>query len=232
MLFKDTIECRSNVFITARERGKVVPSLCREGHNRWVNGGRVFLPRAVAPAADWSHLSTDVVKYMAFGIGGELQTATIPTTPGSLGYDYPGQTTFTDDDIEVTTLERPIKVTGTAGRGSASGAWLQAIQVNYSTPPTTPAFIGTPATTIEFMCLFNDSGDLDLNGSYTSIPLSEIGMFLSSQTVTLASDVVYDYGSSPAYIGASRQSLIAYHTFSPITKTPSISLEVRWQLQF
>jgi len=228
MLIRDTIECRSNVFITARERGKKVPSLCRNGHNRWVNHGREYLARAVTPKADWTHLSNDVVKYMGFGIGGELQTATIPTTPGSLGYDYPGQTTFSDDDISVSVLERPLKVSGTAGRGAASGTWLQPIVVNSDTP----AFIGTPSSTVEFMCLFNDSGELDLNGTYTNIPLSEIGMFLSAEAATLASDVVYDYGSGPAYIGASRQLLIAYHTFSPITKTPSISLEVRWQYQF
>lgn len=228
MLFKDGIECRSNVFITARERGKKVPGLCRDGHNQWVNGGRLFAARAVTPQAAWAHLSTDVVKFMGFGIGGELQTATIPTTPGSLGYDYPGQVSFTDDDIAVSTLERPIKVSGTPGRGSASGTWLQTIVLDN----TTPAFLGDPASTVEYMCLFNDAGELDLGGTYTNIPLSEIGLYTSAAAATLASDVVYDYNSSPAYIGASRQLLIAYHTFSPITKTPSISLEVRWQLQF
>jgi|WetSurMetagenome_2_1015567.scaffolds.fasta_scaffold17866_2 hypothetical protein len=225
MLIASSIQARSNVFITARERGKKVPALCREGHNRWVNFGREFLTRVVRPAADWSHYSPDVVKFMGFGIGGEFQTITIT---GDLATHYPGQASFADDDITVSMLERPIKVSGTAGVGSSPGVWLQPIIVDGDTPST----IGSPATTIEFMALFNDSGELDLSGAYTNIPLSEIGLFDSSEVASLQSDAVYNYSASPAYIGASRQSLLAYHPFSPVTKTPSISLEVRWQLQF
>jgi hypothetical protein len=232
MLLSDTIGATSNVFITARERGKKVPGLCRHGHNQWVFPGREFLAWAIKPNRDgsWTHDDNRVVKYTGFGIGGELQTATIPTGLGTLGYDYPGQQTFSDEDNTVHCLERPIKVSGTPGRGAAVGTWLQPCVISIDTPSLFGDSVSSVG--IEFMWLFNDTGDLDLAGTYTNIPLSEIAMFTSAQVATRTADQVYDYSSPPAYITNSRQQAIAYHTFSPITKTPSISLEVRWQLKF
>jgi len=222
MFLRSNIEIKSNVFITFRERGKKVNSF--EGHNRWVNLGREYIPRAMTPTAEWGHLEPAVIKYMGFGIGGQYQTA---DTSGALDTDYPGQKTFDHDDLTVVYLERPVKVTGTAGIGTSPGVWMNPIIVNGSTP----AFIGTPASTVEYMALFSET-DLYLSGAYSSVPLSEIGLFLSTQTASLVSNQVYDYGASPAYINTStRQKLVAYFPFSPIQKTSLISVEVRWQLQ-
>ena len=50
-MFTDRIQAKSNMFITAYERGKKVPSMCRESHNIWVDLGREFLPRVISPAS-------------------------------------------------------------------------------------------------------------------------------------------------------------------------------------
>jgi len=224
-MFTSEMHCKANVSIVARERGKKVTSACRDGHNRWVNFGREYLAHVVAPTVSWEHLEPAVVKYMGFGIGGKFQTATIA---GSLATDYPGQHVFDPNDLTVVTLERPVKVSGVAGVGTSAGTWMNTVTVDSGKP----AFIGSPASTVEFLTLFSNV-DLHLGGSYTSLPLSEVGMFLSTQTAALFSNQVYDYGSSPSYINnATRQKLVAYFPFSPITKTPSISLEVRWALKF
>jgi hypothetical protein len=87
-------------------------------------------------------------------------------------------------------------------------------------------------TKVEFAALF-DTGDLNLSGSYPSVPVSEIGLFLSSETASRTSEEVYDYLSGPAYINAStRQRLIAYNTYDAITKTASVALEVHWEIAF
>jgi hypothetical protein len=220
------LQCIANVQIVGRERGKKVPSACREGHNRWVNFGREYLAHVITPNASWEHLNNAVVKYMGFGVGGADQTASVT---GDLAAHYPGQATFVDNDLTVAYLERPIKVTGTPGVGTSAGVWLKEITVDGS---TTPSFIGNPATTVEFVTTFGAT-DLHLGGAYTNIPLSEIGLYLSSSAASLVSNQVYDYGSSPAYINiTTRQRLLAYFPFAPITKTPAIALEARWQLQF
>lgn len=220
------LECIANVQITGRERGKKVPSACREGHNRWVNFGREYLARVVTPDISWGHVDDSVIRSMAFGMGGADQTTTVT---GDLATHYPGQATFTDNDFTVVYLERPIKVTGTAGVGTSPGVWLKDITVDGS---TTPSFSGVPASTVEFVATFSDT-DLHLGGAYTSIPLSEVGLYLSTQTASLLSNQVYDYASPPSYINnTTRQKLVAYFPFATITKTPAVALEVRWQLQF
>jgi len=229
-MFKDSIDPKVNVRITARERGKRVPRLCREGHNIWVNQGRQYLAEVISPlnssfAAHYNDSPVRFVRYMGLGIGGDSQLVDISTLYPTLDTHYPGQNVYDDATISVAYLERPVKVSGTAGVGASDGIWMNSV----TAPPT---FSGSPVTTVEFDALF-DTADLHLSGAYPAVPVSEIGLFLSSESYSRTSEEVYDYLTGPAYINAStRQKLIAYNTFATITKTVSVSLEVHWEIQF
>lgn len=230
-MFKDSIDPKVNVRIVARERGKKVPSLCREGHNIWVNQGRQYLAEVISPlnssfAAHYNDSPVRFVRYMGLGIGGDAQLIDIAATfPTSLDVDYPGQNIFSDEDIAATQLERPVKVSGVAGVGSSAGVWMNSV----TAPPT---ISGSPVTQVEFDALF-DNNDINLSGSYPSVPVSEIGLFLSSEEPSRTSEEVYDYLTAPAHINdATRQKLVAYNTFDAITKTVSVALEVHWQISF
>lgn len=224
MLFKEKIRFKSNVFIIARERGKKVPALCRDSHNVWVNLGREYLADVISPLGGFTgHVNDYFVRYIALGIGGDSQRVIIASLYPTLDAHYPGQNIFSDLVTTVPYLERPVKVTGTAGTGAAPGVWMNDV----AAPPSKPI-----ATTVEFSSLFSVT-DLHLGGAYPAVPLSEVGLMLSGESASRLSNEVYDYGSAPDYINtATRQKLVAYNTFDTLIKTPSVSLEIRWQIQF
>jgi len=222
-MFLDQIQIKSNVAIVARERGKKVPSLCRDGHNIWVNLGREYLSKVISPTALFAgHVDNSVVRYIGLGIGGNKQTVNIPANYPTLDTHFPGQNIFDKDTITTTTLERPVKVSGTAGVGASAGVWLKDV----AAPPTFPT-----ADSVEFQSLFSTS-DLHLAGAYPALPLSVVGLYLSKQTSALLSNQVYDYADAPGYIETTRQTLVAYHPFAPITKTNTVSLEIHWVIEF
>ena len=98
-------------------------------------------------------------------------------------------------------------------------------------PPIFPTQLNGVSSVVEFQVTLLQS-DLHLSGAYPTVPLSEVGMVLSNQIMSQATGAVYDY-STPPYIGvASRQHIVAYNNFAPISKTPTISLEIHWQLLF
>ncbi len=226
-MFKDIIDAKVNVRIIARERGKRVPQLCREGHNIWVNQGRQYLAEVISPlngsfAAHDNDAPVRVVQYMGLGIGGDSQLA---TPDAALTADYPGQSTYSDELLTIPYLERAVKVSGTAGVGASAGVWMNEVAAP-------PPYTGSPVTKVTFTSLFS-TADLQLSGAYPAVPVSEIGLFLSSESASRTSEEVYDYITGPAYINTStRQKLIAYNTFDTITKTVSVALEVHWEIQF
>lgn len=230
-MLTEIIQAKVNVRIIARERGKIRRDLCRQGHNIWVNFGRQFLAEVISPL-DTNYNKhygegsvVRVTKWMGVGIGSDEQTVDIASTYPTLDTDYPGQNIFDDSVLTTPYLERPVKVTGTAGVGTAAGVWLKVV----SAPPT---FSGTPTHIVTFTTLFSNT-DMHLGGSYPAVPLSECGLYLSDQPDSLVSSQVYDYGASPDYINTStRQRLIAYNGFAPLTKTASVSLELNWEIQF
>lgn len=229
-MFKDILEVKANVRIIARERGKKVPRLCRQSHNIWVNFGRQYLAEVISPSdgtfsAHYNDSTARVVRYMGLGIGGDRQLIDIASLYPTFDTDYPGQNLYDDETLTRSYLERPVKVSGTAGVGASPGVWMNSV----TAPPT---FSGSPVTNVEFDALFGNT-DLHLSGAYPSVPVSEIGLFLANEQASRTSEEVYDYLSSPSYINTStRQKLIAYNTFDTITKTSSVSLEVHWEIQF
>ena len=223
-MVKTGIAVESNVWITGRDRGKLVPSLCRRGHNIFVDLGREYLSERISPA-DTGYVNpedTSLVRYIGLGVGGNLQDVNVATVAPAVNTDYPGQQTFDKNDATLTTLERPVKVTGTAGQGTSAGVWMNSV----AAPPTHPT-----ATQVEFVATFSTS-DLHLGGAYPSVPLAEVGLMLSNQSDSLVSNQVYNYSASPAHIASTRQTLIAYHPFSTISKTNTVALEIHWTLSF
>jgi len=211
----DDIQVKQNVYITARERGKIVAR--REGHNIFLNTGREWLATLIS----YLSFSPDVfenearVRYMGFGIGGFRQLA-LPTANSSpiggagdayrASYSQAGANSQTDTDPTVTQLERPVRVTGTTNDypTNTGDQWMGQIQA----PPS-----HDPATTATFRRLF---GQLEVNyAPYVSVPLSEIGLFLSDANPEFAFNVP-----------------VAYDTFDTLSKTAAFELEVIWTLSF
>lgn len=211
----DDIQVKQNVYITARERGKIVAR--REGHNIFLNTGREWLAALIAYASFAPDVFENVerVRYMGFGIGGFRQLA-LPTANASpiggvsdayrASYSQAGANSQTDTDPDVTALERPVRVAGTTNDypTNTGDQWMGQIQA----PPD-----HTPATTATFRRLF---GQLELNyAPYTSVPLSEVGLFTSGANL--------EFAFNPP---------VAYDTFDTLSKTAAFELEVIWTLSF
>lgn len=207
-LFCD-IEVKQNLNLTLRERGKIVAR--REGHNIWTNVGREYLARLIA----YQSLNPDVpeappgenrIKYMGIGIGGTRQVAPAVANSSPISPPYVGTNTQTDLDPTVTTIERPVRISGsdTAYPGIAGDLWLGQIQA--------PATHDTP-TQVTFKRVFTQT-EVSY-GSFLSVPLSEIGLFIGS-----ADPELY------------QNTFVAYDTFDTLSKTVAFELEVDWTIRF
>lgn len=216
MRFNEDIEVKQNIWMTARERGKIVGR--RETHNIFVDLGREWLSRLIAYQSYTPDVAerNDRVRYMGFGIGGtrQLQLPTANSAPiGGPGQPYAaggasgvGANSQTDLDRSVSTLERPVRVSGgsSAYPGSGGDFWLGQIQA----PAEHPS-----GTSVLFRRMF-----LQTEVSYApffSVPISEIGLFTSA--------------ADPGFY---LNTLIAYDTFDTLSKTSAISIEVEWKFSF
>lgn len=213
----DTLEVRSNLELTMRERGKIVGR--RKGHNIWLNLGRQYLAQLITYnsfiGSTGTPLRNDRVQYMGLGIGGTRQLA-LPTANASpLGASppapngaYPGTNAQTDTDPTVLTLERPVRVTGgnTVYPYYPTDIWLGQVQA--------PAWaLDSVPYDSTFSVLF---GQTDVSYSpYLTVPLSEVMLFTAA-----ANPHVYN------------NSGIAYDTFDTISKTNAFDLEIQWTIRF
>src|SRR5258706_2181307 len=114
MKFHETVEVKNNLFLTARERGKIVAR--REGHNIWLNLGREYLASFIAYAS-FAPLATereDRIRYMGLGVGGTRQSALAVANGPPIGTAYPGSNSQQDTDPTVVRLERPVRIAGSA----------------------------------------------------------------------------------------------------------------------
>jgi len=219
----------SNLEIITRVRGKKVRNHCRKFHNIWVDLGREYLARVVAPNDTlddhYNEPPREFVMYYGVGIGGIHQTN--PAAYQSpLSVDYPPAhasglpgnpgNSFEDDDLTIAYLERPVKI------HQSSYIWLD----NVITPVT---FLNN-SRTVRLDHLFTVT---DINNArtpaYDLVPISEVCLCLSTQDPDATN--VYDSGA-PNYVGAGRPQILAYKPFSPIPVTLNFSLEFRWELRF
>lgn len=206
MRFIEDIEVKQNVWIVARERGKIVAR--REGHNIFLNLGREWLAHLIALQTIGPDVAerSDRVKYMALGMGGTKQLALAHANSAPYGVAYPGSNVQTDINPAVTVLERPVRVSGseTTYPGIAGDAWVGSVQA--------PAVHGT-AYEATFTRVFQQA-EISY-GSFTSVPLSEVGLLTSA-------------ASSSNYLN----TLVAYDTFDTISKTGALELQITWTLKF
>ena len=179
---------RSNVFIKARENGKLVYQW--EGHNTWTTNGRIYLAQMLGLATqspDVPVLPASHLKHMQFGIGGQF--ATLAEIPVDVAAAYPagfdpnatvGNTYRHDYNIDpaVGTLERPVRIVG--GINPYATAAPTDVWLTFTTPPN--FLITTPtSSTISIRCFLSaPSGDIAY-APFTSIPLTEAGLVVSGQ---------------------------------------------------
>jgi hypothetical protein len=202
----ELIQVKSNLHLRVFERGKLVKHV--KGHNIWLNLGREYLASLICYTS-FSPLTTerdDRMRYMGVGIGGTRQLALSTANSPPLSSSYPGSNAQTDTDPTVTTLERPVRVSGgsTAYPGSGGDVWLGQIQA-----PATHSV----ATSATFSRLFAET---DVSYSpFLTVPMSEIGLFTNA-----ASPSVYN------------NTCVAYDTFDTISKTNAFQLQVDWTVSF
>ena len=202
----ETIEVKSNLVITVRERGKIVTT--REGHNIFLDLGREWLAKLIG----FSSLSPDVpesdarIKYIGFGIGGVQQIALAWANSPPLVTPYQGTNAQDDATPTVTTLERPVRVSGGSNDypGVAGDVWIGQVQA----PPT-----HSPTTSTIFRRLFL-LNEISYN-PFLSVPLSEVMLFTSD-------------ADPESYLNNG----VAYDTFDTISKTPDFEIEVVWTIEF
>jgi hypothetical protein len=207
MRFGETIEVKSNLILTARERGKIVGR--REGHNIWLDLGREYLAQLISYMSYGPPPTTyreDRIQYMGLGIGGTRQLMpgvanSFPMTPA-----YDGTNLQTDTDPTVQRLERPVRIQGGSDSfpyPDPSNVWLGQVQ-----SPTFPL-----STQVVFSRLFQQT-EVSY-GPFNSVPVSEVMLYTSAADPTL-------YNNTG----------VAYDTFDSIPKTSAIDIEVAWTIRF
>ena len=217
----DTIQVRSNLRLTARERGKIVAK--RVGHNIWLDVGRQWLAQLVTYASYTGSFPTAVgvplvdarIQYMGLGIGGNRQLALTTANASPLGASppspngaYPGTNVQTDTDPTVVALERPVRIQG----GTTTYPYYPTDQWLAQVAPAPWSVDGSPYDST-FSCLFAAT---DVSYSpYTTVPLSEVGLFNAAANPNI-------YNNAPC----------AYDTYDSLSKTSAFDLEVQWTLRF
>lgn len=205
-IVEKTIQVKSNLRITIRERGKIVGR--RQGHNIWLNLGREYLASLIAYSS-FGPLTTerdDRIRYMGLGIGGTRQLALGTANANPLLTAYPGTNNQTDIDGTVSRLERPVRVTGGSDPypGLGTDNWLGQAQAPAEHPTTTQT---------RFRRLFTET-DISY-APFLTVPLSEIMLFTNNASINVF--------NNPG---------VAYDTFDTISKTSSYGLETDWTIRF
>jgi hypothetical protein len=203
----ESIEVKSNLCLTVRERGKIVAR--RAGHNIWVDLGREYLASLISYSSYGPDTPerNDRIRYIGFGIGGTRQLALGTANSAPLSTAYPGNNTQTDTNPAVTRLERPVRVSGTTTNPpyDASDVWLGQVVAPVTHSPSTVAL---------FSRIFS-SAEISYS-SFTTVPLSEVGLFTGA--------------ANP--IGVSNNTFVAYDTMDTLSKTNAFELEVAWEIRF
>lgn len=205
MRFVDTIKVRSNLIITARERGKIVAR--REGHNIWLDTGREFIAQLIAfqSFGPDTPVRNDRIKYMGVGIGGTRQLALPTANSAPISPPYTGNNAQDDSTSTVTTLERPVRISGSTTNypGIAGDAWIGQI----AAPPDLSI-----SGEVTFRRVFTKT---EVNyGPFLSVPLSEVMLFTSA-------------ANPENYQNAG----VAYDTFDTISKTSAVNVEFLWTIR-
>lgn len=223
---QERVQVSVNVEILLRNRkGQIVDT--RSGHNVVTNYGRAWMSRTLSSAVfpvstgdqtltsnggqgtgntdSYSVLGkTYRPRYIGFGIGGSLQNVSPPGPGGQV------------EEASVIKLERAVTISK-----PAAFTWLKQIEPNTSNV-NVDMFPDAYTTLFRAILGYDEisfATCVDELGTVwgTEVPLAEIALFTSAADSTVEPGPVQP---------------IAYHTFRPITKTPEITLEVRWGFYF
>ena len=202
---------RELVEIIVREQGREIHR--HESHNIWVNRGDAYLAEIVSYATLPVDISDppvaserdDRIRFIGFGIGGEGQALTTLINSPPFSTDYPGTNDQTNVDPTITQLERPVRTT------VGPDIWLADLEL-FGFPSVAHA----SANEASYKVFLDGSIHFDL-GTYTTMPISEIGLFTSESSVN---------SSQP------NNPLMAYHTFNTIQVSTTTELEVTWTVRF
>lgn len=218
---------KANVFITLRERGKIVAR--REGHNVFVDLGRQWLSNYISLLPGDVPADPRSIRYMGVGIGGIEQTeqAMVTSPPISLaypvGFDPHGTSGFEYKDYcpispTITTLELPVRVFGSQNPYSVPtliDEWLVDMAPGwpYGGIITHP----TPYSTAYRIILDGSLGHV-VYGTFTEMPISEAGLYNNFSL----NPTGFPYGNT----------LFAYHNFPAVIMTTAHTLEIIWHVRF
>lgn len=207
MITEERFELEWNLELIA-EDSKRRRIIHQRTHNIVTTTGVRFFFEAITAAAfggtGFTRVSDKVVRYIGFGIGGNRQSSPYASA-SPYSTDYAGANVQTDSDPSVARLERPVRV-------SASPLYMKQVAT-----PATFDFSGVNRR-VTVTAVFSRT---EINyGAYTSVPLSEIGLYASSADPTLPN------GGAGVYPGGVGH-LIAYDTFDPIHKS-GYAITARW----
>ena len=238
---KAEFSIRNNVRITAREGDKVIYQ--HEKHNIWLDQGRTWLsylmPYGLAGYIGRQDLpgpfpvnyndpepiaffESRRLFYAALGIGGNQQTGPIPAPVAAA---YPGGNTYSDADVSVRGLERPVRVLTMQPAPPYWSRWV--------VPAS--AVIHPGSTPNEWMQLNFDFGINDINTAtmppggpvYPVVPISEAALFHWELDISKGDS----YSSVPPH-AASFNNAMAYVTFPTVPKTGAMMITLEWLLEY
>ena len=191
-----------NVAIKIYRRG--VLEEVRTGHNVWIAAGREWMAQLVGYTSfgpDTPEVDTRI-RYMGVGIGGNEQGLLPVANSPPLSVDYPGTNVQSDEyplNPVFTELERQVQIT--------SGVWL------IDDPELYFTHLSTTELTIHGI-IDCGAGDV-IFGSYTEMPLSEAGLYLSDASKSSGTNDV-----------------VAYFSFGTILLNANVKLEFVWSVRF
>jgi hypothetical protein len=121
---------------------------------------------------------------------------------------YPGGNTQTDTDPSVTTLERPVRISGATSVPpyTAGDVWLGQVQAPVVHSPSTVSLFSRTFTSAEISY-----------STFLAVPLSEVGLYTAAANPVLLPPT---------------NTLIAYDSFDTLTKTAAFSLDILWEIRF
>jgi hypothetical protein len=210
---------KPNVFITVRERGKLVRRF--SDHNVWTDYGRETLRSNIS----FSTLDPDTgppvfaPKHIAFGIGGNRSEAPSPAVAAAYpaGFDMYGtdgrqyEHRFPFHPAPIATLERPVRLSGGTnpyGTAPPTDVWLTDVaDPNF--------FISAEQYGVTLNYSWNGATILTY-GAFSPLPWSEIGLCASGSS-SLSNPFNY---------------VVAYLNFDTLALTSGMDVEIAWKVGF
>lgn len=216
----------ANVRLVLRRNGKI--AAVREGHNTWVGNGRIYLAEIMALLSMDPDIPerTERLKYVGLGIGGVGQNLPLFADNPPFSTSYPAGSDpnasnghqYNDRfpiSPPITTLERPVRLSGgtTAYPGAPTDVWLTGPPLTVL-PPNRVLISRPSPSEIRFFIIL---AGVYIYGPFTTMPFSEIGLFLNSASVN----------GDPF-----STKLTAYHTFDTILYDGTTQLFIYWTVRF